>query len=269
MGLLQKVVGEKSREVILREAARETQQAWHTESLQAGKKRAWLRDAVAELEAAQLALAAAEDTPIDEETGHMRDTSAEAAEVVRLKRAVEKHQQSVNAAETKLAVLAGAKNQAAAALGVEEFLRGPLEQMHKDMLAFDRSHKKVLESPFGAEFAIPWLNDELVTAWSARKELRCNPPVKPEPKATTVIIFTRDHLSGIGAGYVRGDCAGFEPEKCASLIAQGFGEWRTSTPEGEALVAAARKRLGAVDRTAGEPRVNVEVGAGMAAAANG
>ena len=44
-------------------------------------------------------------------------------------------------------------------------------------------------------------------------------------------------------GYVKGDAAGWDPEKCAELIAQGFAVWRTPSPKGEELVAAARKRL--------------------------
>lgn len=271
MSLLQKVVGEKSRLTLLGEAAEIKHRAWHVESLQAGRKRQWRDEAVAALEAAKTRLAEKEDAPIDEETGQIVDTSAEAAEVARLQRAVEKHQDAVNAAELKVAALASAKNQAAAALGVETFLRGPLENMHKALLAVHEAHQEMIKSPYGGEFSIPWLNDELITSWSARKELRTNPSIKPEPKPTTVVVFVKDYLrSNIGGGgYVAGDAAGWAPEHCAELIAKGFAEWCTPTPEGEALVAAARKRLAVLDSAAGEPRVNVEVGAGMAAAANG
>ena len=244
MGFFNKV-GEKSTITIRREAAQIKHQAWHVDSLQFGRKRAWLDAAVAALAVAQAKLDAAEAEPINPETGEVRDTSAERIEVARLKAVVEKHERSVQEAEAKLAVLAAEKDQAAASLAIEEFLCGPLETADKALRAAHRAFQEVAKSPYGAEHSIPWLNDELVTAWTARKNARCNPPVRISRGPTETVELIANYSAGTYGGglFVPGDRAAWNPELCAELVAQGIARWVTPSQEGEALVVTARKRL--------------------------
>lgn len=245
MSFVARMIGEKSRHTILGEAAHIKHQAWHVCAQQTGRKRGWRNDAVEALAAAQKKLDAAEAEPINPETGEVRDTSAERIEVARLQSVVAKHQQSVSVAEDELAIPADAKDKAAEALAVEEFLRGPLENAAKALHAAHRAFQELAKSPYGVEHSIPWLNDELVTAWTDAKNRRCNPPTRLERGPTETVEFVSNYSAGtVGGGlFVPGDRAGWASDLCAALVAQGIAIWVTPSKEGAELVAAARRRL--------------------------
>ncbi len=212
---------------IKREAKDAGHQTWHVCAQQTGRKRVWLNNAVASLAVAQAKLYAAEAEPINSETGEVRDTSAERIEVARLQSAVTRHQQSVSAAEAELEALRIAKDKAAAEFDFEEFLHGPLERLDKALHAVHTANQEVAKAAaagvrVASEFTLPFLTEELIQSWQHRKELVCNPPARREPHPCTIVEFIRDYSAGSvgGGGYVKGDAAGWDPDKCAELIAQ-------------------------------------------------
>jgi hypothetical protein len=248
VGIFTRAVGAKSTITIRREAAQITHQAWHNGpdgTQQVGRKRGWYNNAVTALEAAQAKLDAAEAEPINQETGEVRDTTPERLEVARLQSVVEKHRRELQAAEVKLEALRIAKDKAAEELAVEEFLRGPLEAAARALVTAHEAFKELANSPYGAEHCIPWLNDELVTAWTAAKNRRCNPPARLERGPTETVEFLQNYSAGtVGGGmFVPGDRAAWAPELCSELVLQGIAKWVTPSPEGDRLVAEARRRL--------------------------
>lgn len=240
----------KSSTTLKRDAKETAHKAWHTWSLQVGRKRGWFTDDVAAFDAVAAIIAAAHAEPSDPETGKFKDVSAEEAEAARLRDVINRRRGELAVAEEKLEMLRIAKDDAVAGLAIEEFKHGQLESMEKALVAFHAAHQEVVKAAaagirVASEFTIPFFTEELVQSWQHRKQLWCNPVPKPEPDPCTIVVFTRDYSAGsVGGGlYVPDDCAGFDREKCAELIAQGFAVWRTPSPRGEELVAAARKRL--------------------------
>ena len=247
MRFTSRLIGEKSRHTISREGFQTKHQAWHVCAQQTGRKRGWLADDVTALDAARAVVAVGEAEPSDLETGKLRDLSTERAEVVRLEAAVKQRQRELDEAEAKLAVLAAEKDRAAVELANEEFNVGPLERMEKALLALDAANQEVAkaQASLGVEFAIPLLTPELIGYWVDAKNRRCNPPVKLERAATEIVEFVDNYSGGNTGGgmFVPGDRAAWKQELCAELVAQGVARWVTQSPEGDQLVAAARRRL--------------------------
>lgn len=232
-----------------REAATAAHGVWHQKSLLSGRRRGLFNDSQTALDAARAALDATANEPSDEVTGAFRDLSALRAEVARLEDEVTRREREMEDADKGVAEAKIRKDEADAALVEEEFNIDLLGPMEKAILALHEINQRVAAAQINLrgrpEFDIRWLTPGLVAAWTDAKNRRCNPSPKPEPHPCTIVEFIRDYSAGNvgGGGYVKGDAAGWDPEKCAELIAQGFAVWRTPSPKGEELVAAARKRL--------------------------
>jgi hypothetical protein len=244
MSFVSRMIGEKSRHTILTEDYQGKHGRWHTQTLATGRIRKWHANDLAKLVAAVAVLTAGEKEPGDPETGELRDLTSERATVAELQSKADRRARDLQVAIEKEAELRIAKDKAAGALDFEQFLRGGLTHMEKTLIALHAAHQEVLKHPLGAEFALPWLDQALVDSWTAAKDRLCNPAPKPEPDPCSAIVFTRNYSAGpFGPGFVPGDCSGFDREKCAQLIAQGFAVWRTPTEQGTKLVEAAKREL--------------------------
>jgi hypothetical protein len=101
-----------------------------------------------------------------------------------------------------------------------------------------------------------------------------NPPPRREANPLELVKFLRStsYIEGPldGRLFNEGEGAGFPPAIASMLCASGAATWVLPNAETAKAEERARKELGqrAALAAASEPRVNVEMGAGMAAAAN-
>ena len=241
----------------LRDAATAAHRAWHAFSLQVGRKKSWCEKDGESLAEVRASIAAVEASPSDPETGELPDSTALRNEEARLLNRQARHLQEYQTAMQELAVLEAAKDKAAVAVAEKTFDIEHLEPVAKLFLEFHRRHQAMAEAqtklPSHPQFAIPAINDDLITAWMREKDARCNPPVRSEPDWTGMILFTRDWSPGqlSGKRYSIGDGAYFEPKLAAEIVAGGFARYQRPNDETEKLVKAANHRLASIDRKAG------------------
>jgi hypothetical protein len=265
MGLLDRIIGMKSTETRLKEATAELEKgnklaAWweakrakHVEDVLSVRKE---RDEF-DRQAIDAAVAAAGDGELE-----LPDLSAcpYQARLDKLEADGKVIDRGLSLAKRALTPLRAAVS--AAALAHSDFVfASDAREMHRLLTQITPISKRLAATrqKHQPDLTLHWLSDEMFEGWVFGFKGFVDKQPKPEPDPNTTLTFIKPFsLGGLsGIRYNPGDGAAFSTEKAAEIVAGGFAVWQKPTAENQKLTEAAKRRLAAIDSTAGDTRVDV------------